>query len=118
MTDRDRLIELIRKSDVLCDYCGDYGNSYCTEALADYLISNGVILPPCKVGDVVYVISKGNILPFVVNRIITTDYIKIKVDYIGGRDYEIKYLLPDHFGKTVFLTKEEAEKALKEREGK
>ena len=29
MTDRDRLIELLRKSEILCDDCGEYGNSYC-----------------------------------------------------------------------------------------
>ena len=125
MTNRDRLIELLKKADqkcadTLCVNCPAVGNGEnCLDHLiADHLLANGVIVPPCKVGDPVYVISKGNILPFTVNRIIITNYIKIKVDYMLGRDYEIKYLLPDHFGKTVFLTKEEAEAKLKEREGK
>ena len=38
---RDRLIELL----------GDYLYS---EQIADHLLKNGVIVPPCKVGDVVY----------------------------------------------------------------
>ena len=51
MTDRERLIELISKSEILCNTCGENTNSYCAEALADYLLANGVIVPPCKVGD-------------------------------------------------------------------
>jgi hypothetical protein len=36
---------------------------------------------------------------------------------VGKTDYEYD-LLGEDFGKTVFFTKEEAEQALKEREGK
>ena len=111
---RDKLIELIRiASHELTSRCvGDCGD--CADKIANHILADGWIRPPCKVGDILYVISNDKqILPFVVNRIIITDYIKIKVDYIAGRDYEIKYLLLQHFGKTVFLTKEEAEKALK-----
>ena len=110
---KNRLIELISGLPFSAEY-EKYNSLEFAEHLADHLLANGVIVPPCKAGDIVYVISKGNILPFTVNRIIITNYIKIKVDYILGRDYEIKYLLPDHFGKTVFLTKEEAEEKLKE----
>ena len=87
MTDRqeERLVELLEQTGMLDS------KSRCRIA-AEELLANGVIVPPCKVGDIVYVISKGNILPY----------------------YEIKYLLPDYFGKTVFLTKEEAEAKLKE----
>ena len=45
---RDRLIEIIKKF-YLVDEPID---------LADYLIANGVILPPCKVGDKIYKIMK------------------------------------------------------------
>lgn len=44
MSERDRLIELLNTDMSGCD--GDYA-----EELADYLIANGVIVPPCKVGD-------------------------------------------------------------------
>lgn len=48
MTERDRLIELLNTYMSGCD--GDYA-----EELADYLIANGVIVPPCKVGDTAYI---------------------------------------------------------------
>lgn len=50
MTERDRLIELLNADMSGCD--GDYA-----EELADYLIANGVIVPPCKVYDTVWAIE-------------------------------------------------------------
>ena len=44
MTDRDRLIELIQNAVNGCA-------RHWAEIIADHLLSNGVILPPCKVGD-------------------------------------------------------------------
>ena len=58
MTDRDRLIELIcdKIQDGHCiGYCNHPPCNQCKD-LADYLIANGVIVPPCRVGDTVYVI--------------------------------------------------------------
>ncbi|MBQ7976574.1 MAG: hypothetical protein IJ300_12890 [Clostridia bacterium] len=48
---RDRLIELIEYADAnIPGFCieGDF------HVLADYLLANGVIVPPCKVGDRVW----------------------------------------------------------------
>ena len=55
---RDRLIELLNEAD------NKFGcfNAFCTERateeakneLLDYLLKNGVVVPPCKVGDTVY----------------------------------------------------------------
>lgn len=44
----DRLKKLILESDILCHTCGENTDSYCAEYLAEYLIENGVIVPPCK----------------------------------------------------------------------
>lgn len=44
---RDRLRKLILESEILCHTCGESTDSYCAEALADYLIKNGVIVTPC-----------------------------------------------------------------------
>ena len=55
---RDRLIELILKSEILCNTCGENTNTYCAEFLADHLIANGAILPPSKVGDTVASVSE------------------------------------------------------------
>ena len=62
MTERERLIELIG-SKVCEDYspnCDEWQPHSCEKCyandcrigeLADYLLANGVIVPPCKVGD-------------------------------------------------------------------
>ena len=119
---RDRLIELITKSqsvDTWNYHTDDFKEPNPIEELADYLLANGVIAPPCKVGDTVY------FLDFCVTA---EDFEKEYIDF--GKVYRLlisKYgkmcyldtgrmFSCDSFNKTVFLTKEEAENALKERE--
>ena len=113
---RDRLIELI--ADV--QYMGGL-----EEKLADHLLAEGVIVPPCKVGDLLYMPWEYDGVKDVaglkvVYMVIDTPEFRVMTDfttdcedffdlYNGG-----KFTFSD-FGKTVFLTREEAEKALKER---
>lgn len=103
------------------------------EDLADYLIANGVIVPPCKVGDTVYVKwrlhrnSNYGIYPVKVYAL-RWDEKKNNFRVCVGGDFEIsayggKYthryqatFTWNNVGKTVFLTKEEAEKALQNKE--
>lgn len=47
---KERLIELITNSDILCDSCGENTSSYCAEYLADYLLANGVMVVDGSVG--------------------------------------------------------------------
>ena len=65
MTDREKLIELLEDLGAIVnvpikvdeDGCGDYlveGGEY----IADYLLANGVIVPPCREGDTIYHILK------------------------------------------------------------
>ena len=63
MTDRDRLINELKKAKNKCLIyesggclaCKYRGQADCTiENIADQLLANGVIVPPCKVGDKVY----------------------------------------------------------------
>ena len=69
---------------------------------------------PCKVGDTVYVIEKG--------KIIEDSVVTLYVAYFGGDEETFQFdgIKTDgyfsDFGKTVFLTREAAEQALKERE--
>ena len=66
-----------------------------------------VIVPPCKVGDTVWHKEEGYLL----------DSYKIKFIYYDMTASNISRDLlfsVEDFGKTVFLTKEEAEQALKE----
>lgn len=124
---RERLLKLINEADDICsktmrcEGCIGFGKgAECINfIIADHLLANGVIAPPCKVGDTLYVISQmkdKRILPFV-NEYEAT-YIQVgkrKCKVYHEKDGFIKIFLQDDFGKTVFLTREEAEAALKER---
>lgn len=112
---RDRLIELIQDIK-LCNPT----NWYKPEFMALALLANGVILPPCKVGDTLYDISEfvnGCSYPEIYEY--TCEYITIFKDKDGETVFEIDAInfRFNDFGKTVFLTREDAEKALREREG-
>ena len=92
---------------------------YWADVIADKLLSEGVIVPPCKVGDTVYALSQmrdKRILPFISEYEVTSISVgKKKCIVYHEMDGYIKLFKQDDFGKTVFLTKEEAEKALAER---
>ena len=110
---RNRLREIILKSDILCDSCGENTSSYCAEALADAILDEGVILPPCKVGDIVYVLGKftGQIIESKVMTIsMSEDDVFLHLDN-GTYVTESQQI-----GKTAFLTRKEARKALKQME--
>lgn len=123
---RDRLIEMIREShcvDTWNHYTDDFKEPNPIEELADYLLSNGVIVPPCKVGDTVYkpIITDDTHEPAIWDITITQISIDtgklLKNGYAVGTICESKSGASFDFndiGKTAFLTKEEAEKALKE----
>nr|DAJ92486.1 MAG TPA: hypothetical protein [Caudoviricetes sp.] len=101
-----------------CDACLD-GDCHCgfvedmVEKLADYedLEEQGRLIKlPCKVGDTVYKIDK------VSNKIKQYKVIHFEVSRVDFDTYNYCFL--HHFGKTVFLTKEEAEAKLKELRGR
>ena len=105
---RDRLIELLEKA-----FEFHIDDPYCIPdegEFADYLIANGVIVPPCRVGDSIFRVGNYEIWEWLI------EHIEIYEDEIGFVDDGENYFTPEKIGKTVFLTKEEAEQALKERE--
>lgn len=113
MTELERLIELIKKS--LFKHI--YEDCTLSESIADDLLADGVIVLPCKIGDTVYwidgeCISEG----FITTILMVSD----EINYTALTDYGEEIEFEDfEIGKTVFLTKEEAEDALrKENEGK
>ena len=121
MTERDRLIEIVKKAlikfenlrnDFLDEKIDDIDDIQ--NVLADYLLANGVIVPPCKVGDKLYPIvdmSHTACKSFVSDFPITVlPYQIYYLNLMGG----VSAIPFENFGKTVFLTKEEAEKKLKE----
>ena len=116
MTERERLVELLKndscQSPMLCDPNCKYANlKRCyEERTADYLLENGVIVPPVKVGDTVYIIERGNyIIPLCGHR---KPHWEKKIEKCSFK----YWMLDNHkFGENIFLTREEAEKALAER---
>ena len=121
---RDRLIELI--SDMENELLRAYQyttDEYRIASIADHLIENGAIIPPCKVGDTVYypwiydgqcgvAFNKVESIKIYVNGL----PLVIVEDWGSDMPMPISFCNED-FGKTVFLTREDAEKALREREG-
>lgn len=109
---RDRLIELLAESAMK----GNYLN---LQNVADHLLANGVIVPPCKVGDTVYIIDEAK-------DECSEDYVldvKVLQLFVNKLGIALDLKLPLGMrlntwavvGRNVFLTREEAEKALAER---
>jgi hypothetical protein len=92
---------------------------YFCEKIADYLLANGVIVPPCKVGSQIYMLvtRKTHCFEYPNGKMqrVENQHTFIKETYLTKLNF---FKVIDDFGKTVFLTKEEAEKALAEREQK
>jgi len=118
MTERERLIDLIVSADISL-----FGSDKpYAEVYADHLLAKGVIVPPCKVGDTVYYLTtvdtekELNVAEIFCGTAISVSVDKgntwVSAKYKNGLYYCHK---SKDFGKTVFLSKEDAEKALKER---
>lgn len=114
---RERLIELILNSGVIEQFF-DYEMQE-AERLADYLLENGVIVPPCKVGDMVYDIGGFPKIMKAEIETITTDGTEMSSVVVNqNKPYHSWFVNWRDIGKTVFLTREAAEKELKERDEK
>jgi hypothetical protein len=116
---RDRLIELIGEFPIWHSSLKDRWMPEAVERLADHLLANGVIVPPCKVGDTVYCIWQYS------------DFAKTEPPFIKEAkvcsfviDEGVAKIIPENYAEmadtwhrlmAVAFTKEEAEKALAER---
>ena len=80
---------------------------------AGYLLANGVIVPPCRVGDTVYSIDNCINRPEMI--VVTSIHHHKKHTFFSAlsRNQREYCFEEKDIGKTVFLTKEEAEEALK-----
>lgn len=115
MSDRERLIELIRKAKhqeyidaVTADIDTAIDMPRCEEYLADHLLANGVIVPPCKVGDTVYQTDSCRVYQSEIDYIEVHGFVTIF--YADGVAFDERAI-----GDSIFLSREEAEKALAER---
>ena len=110
MTERERLIELLKQGELEADKQGIFNCSrskWKAEIMADYLLKNGVIVPPVKFGDTVYKITDYYMPPWFSDD----DNFAVK-HYICTTTFKRSDIYP----KNLYFTREEAEKALKERE--
>lgn len=91
-----------------------------TTKIADHLITNGVIIPSCKVGDAVYFICEDDEDDYFVSENNVND-VSLKGFFVSNYDPPQDDLgwfeLYESIGKDAFFTKEEAEQKLKERRG-
>jgi hypothetical protein len=139
---RERLIQLIKHDNCINPYnCSDKCKYVelddCHSArLADYLLENGVVVLPCKVGDKLYAISENRIVECTCEDINLRNDVTITADfecdydckgcpfndwkqdfhtgeYSCGGEYGTWFFSEKDIGKTVFLSREEAERALK-----
>lgn len=110
------------------------GKNLSTEKIADYLIQNGVVVLPCKVGDKLYIVGTECLAdkdsqkceeltaenPYLCCEDCPLDKRLIVFERTATKEMVSVLLLGDNenfiFGETVYLTREEAEKKLKERE--
>lgn len=120
---RDRLIELLKKADEYASgVCTDYDEAQ--EVCADYLLAEGVIVPPCKVGAEIYWIGDKE-------RVVKTFFVKcVEINIFDKRIHTVihtvmhkknfysdRHFSNYQFGTNLFFTREEAEQALERREG-
>ena len=110
---RDGLIELIDDFIYGVDLKHWYSEEL-DEQLADYLLANGVIVPPCKVGDKIYILVTKHTHSFSFSngsmQKNENQHTFIKQSCLMESNF---FRAIRDFGKTVFLTREEAEQALK-----
>ena len=94
---RERLIDLLNRHCALRQENNDCTNETtedCSTCLADFLLANGVIVPPCKVGDTVY----------------QTDGVRVYESTVKTVLYVTNGIAFDEsaIGSSVFLKREEA----------
>ena len=124
----DRLVSYIEKFPTFRGTLKDEWFPEAIERLADHLLAEGVIVPPCKVGQKIYMPWNWNgiegIAILTVERIsiteagvsVRTDFSSDDYAYFSAYNCGVFYF--KQFGKTVFLTREAAEAALEARNAK
>ena len=114
----EKLTEILKDSDV-CEYFTPYKYF----RLAEHLLNYGVIVPPCNIGDIVYTNCamqgwykrqkdkpySAEVVFIGINSSKDMGYGFINVMLGEGQMLQFNF---SDFGKTVFITKEEATKAL------
>lgn len=108
---RDRLVDLVESA--------RYWGANTSEEIANYLLENGVVAPPVKVGQTIYVLWSGGrkgigIAEFEVRSINLDTPEDVEIVYRSKKlnVTMCRYANASDIGKTLFLSREEAERAL------
>lgn len=116
---KERLIELIKNAPRLTFAAGGrlQGRTYQTVSnIAKHLLANGVIVPPCKVGDVLYYLANFGDELFIDEIRVTevgTKHIFASAYKDDENDIQDVYVYSD-LGESLFFAREEAEKKLRD----
>lgn len=103
---RNKLIEIMQ------NWGTENTDSFPVESVADYLLANGVIVPPCKTGCEVWFCDQNNIYDGeLVSFSLDAAHLWFNCRYKCGLNY---WHIIEDFGTKVFLTKEQAERKLRE----
>ncbi len=112
MTERERLIELLKKLG------NEENDGINAESIANYLLENGVIVPPVRVGNIAYfVLYDGVDDEWFISEEPIVD-VCTKGFYTSGKNGSTENCdlwLWSCVGDDTFFDKEEAEQALKEK---
>ena len=113
MTQSERLSELLKNATIGGGKhtLQSYLMPESIDRIAEQLIENGVIISPVKVGQPVFLFRKGKVKETRIEKI--EIYPNGKIDFLcdwHGMGYEC--FVDQNIGETVFLTREEAERAL------
>ena len=113
---RDSLIELTRKAQ--SEWLNKKYDYETDKELAEY-VAEGVKVLPCEIGDTIYFVSRGEIIPMIVNCISFNGNYQycLNCHYADEEQYGYSLLtFTDKVRGYMFgFTREEAEKALAER---
>ena len=120
MTDRDRLIELMQKQFTELYRDGDWNFNEMIVGVADHILADGWTRPPCVVGQTVYRVMADKrikkpyeykVIGFWYSDDETCNNLHL-VRYVNGV-FDSSMSVPfSEFNSVIFLTREEAEKAL------
>ena len=123
---RDRLIELfykinyqVRENGLMANLATQF-TDYAIEQIVDKLLAEGVIVPPVKVGQICYKVYMGEILEIKVTSIsyepLPAFAYTIRFNSLGVLCLMADGTRNDQYSWLIFLTREEAERALERSE--
>lgn len=108
-----RLSEREKLIDIMKEYGNKNTDSFPFEGVADKLLANGVIVPPCSFGDTLYIVRSDTLK--ILEGEVTAIIIRRKFMYAEvfiEEDNRKSTICLDYFGEKIFHSIKEVEQAL------